>query len=145
MPLSRRTFLFTAGMLGLAAACASPPSRLKTVRSPTGAGGVQLEVFNGTDAAINNLFMAKTEVVDAAGPGHLEPGSQQELKVWGADLLDRGALEAGGTTRVPVLEPGRWDVRVLDRDGRHQHVAGLKLGAGGQYVLELGDGGWRVR
>jgi hypothetical protein len=43
-----------------------------------------------------------------------------------------------------VSEPGRWDVRVVDRDQRYQHIAGLKVGAGGRYILELGDGGWRV-
>jgi hypothetical protein len=150
MACSRRSLLAFAalgaacGALALTA-CADASSRLRTVRSPTGSGGVDLEVFNGTDVAINNLYLAKTETVNAAGPSHLEPGSSEEIKVWGADMLDNAALEPEGKVRVPVKEPGRWDVRVLDRDGRHQHIAGLKLGPGGKYVLELGEGGWRVR
>jgi hypothetical protein len=149
MAFSRRSLLVVAALCAAGTAtavpgCAEPSSRLKTVRSPTGSGGVDLEVFNGTDVAINNLYLAKTETVNAAGPSHIEPGSQEEIKVWGGDYLE-DALQPGGKIRIPVKEPGRWDMRVLDRDGRHQHIAGLKLGPGGKYVLELGDGGWRVR
>lgn len=150
MACSRRSLLVFAALYAAfgataLAGCAGASSRLKTVRSPTGSGGVDLEVFNGTDVAINNLYMAKTETVNAAGASHLEPGSSEEIKVWGADQLDNAALEPGAKVRVPVKEPGRWDVRVLDRDGRHQHIAGLKLGPGGKYILELGEGGWRIR
>jgi hypothetical protein len=36
-------------------------------------------------------------------------------------------------------------VRAVDRNRRYQHITGLRLGAGGRYILELNDGGWRVK
>jgi hypothetical protein len=89
--------------------------------------------------------MAKTEAVNKAPAASLEPGSPAEAELWGEDLLGGKALERGGKQRVTVSEPGRWDVRALDRDGRYQHIAGLRIEAGGKYILELVDGGWRIQ
>jgi hypothetical protein len=132
-------------VLGLfALGCSGGMSTLKTVRPATGSGPIEFEVQNNAGVALNNLYMAKTETVRAADRSHLERDSTEEVKVWGEDLLDRGALEEGGRVSVPVPEPGRWDVRVLDRNDRYQLIAGLKLGAGGRYILEIEDGGWRM-
>ena len=122
------------------AGCGGAPSRLVTVKSGTGEGAIQLEVKNLTDVPINNLYLAKTDQI----PHDLDPDSPQGQNVWGPDLLV-GAIVVG--TRVPVVVggPGRWDVRVLDRDRRYQHIAALKLEAGGRYILELNEGGWRVQ
>ena len=59
------------------------------------------------------------------------------------DRLKSG-LESGGKVRVTIPKPGSYDVRAVDRDGREQHVANLRLAAGGRYVLELEEGGWRA-
>ncbi len=126
--------------LATAAGCGGAPTRLVTVKVGSGEGAIQLEVKNLTDVPINNLYLAKSEQV---GP-QLDPDSPQGQAVWGADLLT-GAISGGTRVPVPVPGPGRWDARALDRDGRYQHVAGLKLEAGGRYILELNEGGWRVR
>ena len=123
-----------------AVGCGGAPTRLVTVKSGTGEGAIQLEVKNLTDVPINNLYLAKSETV----PQQLDDNSPEGQNIWGADLLT-GAIAKGTRVPVPVPGPGRWDARVLDRDGRYQHVAGLKLEGGGRYILELNEGGWRVR
>ncbi|HEV8244662.1 MAG TPA: hypothetical protein VGP93_02750 [Polyangiaceae bacterium] len=140
-----------AGMraLGLALAltlfgCGGESSRLVTVRSGSGSGPIDFAVKNATDVAINSLFMAKSELIEAHDPDRLDPSSPEGLQVWGGDLL-HAAIPVGERVPIEVKEPGRWDVRATDRDDREQHVAGLKLQAGGRYILELHDGGWRVR
>ena len=118
-------------------------SRLITVKRPTGSGDVDFQVQNKTDGAVNNLYMAKTEAVDRM-LNKTEPGSPAEADLWGEDRLKGAALEQGGRQRITVAEPGRWDVKAVDRDGRYQHVSGLRIEAGGKYILELVDGSWRV-
>jgi len=125
--------------LGASVGCGGAPSRLVTVKSGTGGGPIVLEVKNLTDVPINNLYLAKSSSV----PRELDDDSPQGQNVWGVDLLT-GAIARGTRVPVPVGGPGRWDARVLDRDGRYQHIAGLKLDAGGRYILELNEGGWRV-
>lgn len=127
-------------LLGLGAGCGGAPTRLVTVKSGSGQGPIQLEVKNLTSVAINNLFLAKSSQVG----DQLDPDSAQGQSVWGVDLLPN-AIAQGQRVPVAVAEPGRWDARVLDRDGRYQHVAGLKFDAGGRYILELNDGGWRTK
>src|SRR5437588_105343 len=80
----------------------------------------------------------------AAGQ-HFESDSPQGAELWGPDLLSHSALGAGDKMKVDVAEAGLWDVRALDRDNRYQHVTGLRLAAGGRYILELNNGGWRVK
>jgi hypothetical protein len=117
---------------------------LVTVHSATGKGAIALEVENDAGVALNNLYLAQTDVVRRADPSHLEPGSSEEARVWGDDLLDRGALPEGSRMQVPVQSPGRWDIRALDRNGRYQHIQGLKLGAGGKYLMKLGTDTWHI-
>ena len=128
-----------AAVLGLASGCGGAPTRLVTVKSGTGGGDIQFEVKNLTDVPINNFYLARTERV----PEQVDKGSVEGEALWGTDLLS-GAISTGARVPVPVPGPGRWDARALDRDGRYQHVAGLKLEAGGRYILELNEGGWRV-
>lgn len=129
-----------AALLGTSTGCGGAPTRLVTVKTGTGDGPVQLEVKNLTDVPINNLYLAKTDQV----PEQLDNSSPESEKVWGVDLLS-GAISTGTRVPVAVVGPGRWDARAVDRDGRYQHVAGLKLEAGGRYILELNESGWRVR
>jgi hypothetical protein len=145
--LTRRVFgqvcssaLASALALAAVTGCGGAPTRLVTVRAGTGQGPIQLEVKNVTDAPINNLYLAPSERVSS----QLDPDSPEGQEVWGADLLN-GAIAPGTRVPVAVPGPGRWDCRALDRDGRYQHVAALKLEAGGRYILELQEGGWRVQ
>lgn len=120
--------------------CGGSGTRLVTVKSGGGEGAIELEVKNLTDVPINNFFLAKSERVSA----QLDADSPVGQQVWGGDLTSTG-IATGTRTRVPVAGPGRWDARALDRDGRYQHVAGLRLEAGGRYILELQENGWRVK
>jgi hypothetical protein len=124
----------------LGAGCGGAPTRLVTVKSGSGDGPIQLEVKNLTDVPINNFYLAKTETM----PELLDNNSPESEGLWGVDLLT-GAIAMGTRVPVAVPGPGRWDARALDRDGRYQHVAGLKLDGGGRYILELNESGWRVR
>src|SRR5450432_3417568 len=126
------------------AACGGPNSRLITVRSGGGSGTVDFAVKNATSAPINALYLAKTERVTAAGQD-LDYNSPQGVELWGPDLLTHSGIGAGDRVKIEVPEAGVWDVRALDRDSRYQHVTGLRLAAGGRYILELNEGGWRVK
>ena len=137
--LALLTPLGAALALGGAMACGAAPTRLVTVKSG-GEGPIQLEVKNLTDVPINNFYLAPTNNV----PEQIDHDSPEGQKVWGTDLL-AGAISRGTRVPVAVPGPGRWDARAVDRDGRYQHVAGLKLQPGGCYILELNDSGWRVR
>lgn len=132
--------LVSCSLMLLAAGCGGAPTRLVTVKAGTGEGAIQLEVKNLTDVPINNFYLAPSDKVSP----QLDPDTPEGQSVWGADLLNN-AIATGTRVPVPVAGPGRWDARVLDRDGRYQHVAALKLEAGGRYILELNEGGWRVR
>lgn len=132
--------LFAPLALGLTLGCGGAPSRLVTVKTGTGEGAVQFEVKNLTDVPINNLYLARTENL----PQQIDYSSPESESLWGGDLL-ANAIQVGQRVPVAVQSPGRWDARAVDRDGRYQHVAGLKLQAGGRYILELNEGGWRVK
>jgi hypothetical protein len=137
-----RAGLTLALVAGTGIGCGGGTSRLITVKRPTGSGDVDFQVDNKSDAAVNNLYMAKTEAVNKAT--NLEPNSPAEAELWGEDRLKGAALARGTRQRITVSEPGRWDLRAVDRDGRYQHVSGLRIEAGGKYILELVDGSWRV-
>jgi hypothetical protein len=127
-------------LASVAAGCGGAPTRLVTVKTGTGQGAIQFEVKNLTSVPINNLYLAKSDTV----PQQLDDNSPEGQNIWGGDLL-AGAIGMGQRVPVMVAGPGRWDARAVDRDGRYQHVGGLKLEAGGRYILELNDGGWRVQ
>jgi hypothetical protein len=123
-------------------ACGGGASRLLTVRPGTGSGSVDFQVKNLTDVGINTFQLAKTERLTAAG-GRVDPNTPEGDALWGPDLLG-AAIPIGKSQPVTVSSPGRGDARATDRDGREQLITGLNLAAGGKYVLELHDGGWRV-
>jgi hypothetical protein len=116
---------------------------LVTTRAGNGSGALEFTVKNQSDAPINALYIAKTERVNAAGQ-NLDYDSPQGEALWGSDLLTHSGVAAGHSVHVDI-PPGTWDVRVLDTHRRYQHITGLRLAAGGRYVLELKDGGWRTK
>jgi hypothetical protein len=139
---TRRIVLLLAFVLGLVA-CGGPTTRLVTVRPGKGEGNIEFSVKNLTDVPLNTFHMAKTERLEAAGGNALDPKSPEGADVWGPDLLGN-AVPIGKSERIPVPEPGNWEALALDRDGREQRVTRVKLQAGGSYVLELYESGWRV-
>lgn len=130
-------------LLALLPACAGPSSRLVTQRAGNGSGALEFTVKNQSDAPINALYIAKTERVNAAGQ-NLDYDSPQGEALWGSDLLTHSGVATGHSVQVDI-PPGTWDVRVLDPRRRYQHITGLRLSAGGRYMLELNDGGWRTK
>jgi len=130
-------------LFALVPACGGAGSRLVTVRASSGSGAVDFTVKNASDASINSLYLAKTERVNAAGQD-LDYNSPQGADLWGPDLLTHSGIGEGHSVQLDV-PPGTYDVRALDRHSRYQHVTGLRLGAGGRYILELNDGGWRTK
>jgi len=123
--------------------CGGPGTRLVTVRAGSADGGrIDFSVKNLCDVPINTFYLAKSEAVDKAGGPTLDPNSPDGADVWGPDLLG-GAVLVGKSEPVAVPSPGSWEARAVDRDGREQLVTGLKLQAGGRYILELYEGGWR--
>ncbi|MEI9936875.1 MAG: hypothetical protein WDO69_06605 [Pseudomonadota bacterium] len=130
-------------LFALLPACGGPNSRLLTVRTSSGSGAVDFSVKNASDAPINALYIAKTERVNAAGQ-NLDDDSPEGAALWGPDLLTHSGIGVGQRIELDV-PPGTWDVRALDRGRRYQHITGLRLGAGGRYILELNDGGWRSK
>lgn len=114
-----------------------------TVRAGGADGGrIDFSVKNLTDVPINTFYLAKSEAVDKAGGPNLDPNTPDGADVWGPDLLG-GAVQVGKTEPVTVAGPGSWEARAVDRDGREQLITGLKLQAGGRYILELYEGNWR--
>jgi hypothetical protein len=140
--MRRRSLLLVLALTG--AGCAGgAPSRLVTLGTPSGRGEIDFRVENRSASVVNNLYLVESSRVAAAPREALLPGALEQSGLWGDDLL-RSGLEVGGQLRVPVPAAGRYDVRVVDRNGREQHVAGLRLVAGGRYTLELEEGGWRA-
>lgn len=143
--MTRRSALafFALGVALALPACGGPSTRLVTVAPGKGAGKIEFSVKNLSDTPLNTFFMAKTERIEAAGGNTLDPDSPEGDTAWGPDLLGR-AVPTGKSERIPVAEPGLWEARAVDRDGREQRITRLKLQAGGTYVLELYENGWRV-
>lgn len=141
--MQRRHALFA--LAGLALGCGGgAPSRLHTLGKPSGKGDIDFAVENRTGAVVNNLYLTESARVRSAGRAAVEAGTPEQAALWGDDLLKSG-LEPGGKIPVRVPGPGKYDLRAVDRDGREQHVANLRLVAGGRYVLELEEGGWRSK
>jgi hypothetical protein len=140
MRIDRRFALGALLFVALGLACGTGPNtRLVTVRAGTGSGDVEFEVANATDVPINSMYFAQTAKVST----ELKFDSPQGSAAWGGDVLTH-AIPVGTRVKVPVPEPGVWDVRAVDRDGRYQHITALKLQPGGRFILELHDGSWRV-
>jgi len=140
--VGRRCMLLSL-LVALLPACGGPTSRLITVRSGNGSGAVDFTIKNASDTPINALHIAKTELVEAAGP-NLDPDSPDSDALWGPDLLTHSGIGVGHSVQLDV-PPGTWDVRALDVHRRYQHITGLHLAGGGRYILEVNDGGWRTK
>src|SRR5689334_17328 len=131
MRIDRRLLLAACLSASLGLGCGTGPNtRLVTVRPGGGTGSVEFEVKNDCDVPINSIFFQQTALVKT----QLKFDSPEGSHVWGSDVLNH-AIPPGIRMKVDVPEPGVWDVRASDRDGRYQHITGLKLNAGGRFIL----------
>lgn len=140
-PMTRRWLVLMLAAFFLA--CGGTQTRLKTVSTGKG-DSVELSIFNASGTSINNLYVTESAKVSEAKGRKLAPGSPAEMALWGEDIL-RAAIQEGEEFEVPQMSAGRYDVLVVDKNGREQHVTGVKLKGGGTYRLELGTSGWQFR
>jgi hypothetical protein len=142
---NRRLWIFHVVALALVVCgCGGATSTLVAKGQPKGKGPVELDVVNNTDVTINSLYFAETARVDRARAAGVAPGSDEDLSLWGEDVLGRSGLPAGDSFRADPMREGRYDVLAVDPDGREQLIKGLRLKAGGRYALQLEDGGWQL-
>jgi hypothetical protein len=140
--MSALTRLAFGALFALSAAC-GPSTRLVTVKSG-GPGEIDFSVKNLTDVPVDYFYLATTDRINAAGGPKLDHNGPDGFEAWGPDLTDNG-IGVGKTESIAVPKPGSWDARAVDGNGRDQFITGLKLKAGGKYVLELYESGWRVK
>jgi hypothetical protein len=132
MALATTAVLWTSG-------CGGATSTLRAQGPATGSGPAHLVLRNGADVALFELHVAKTQAVSTATAAGAAPGSEADIDLWGEDYLGRSRVQPGASFTIGDLPADRYDVLAVDPDGREQLVKGLKLKAGGKYVLELGD------
>lgn len=123
----------------LLAACGATISVLHAKGKPSGSGPAAVAVLNSSGTEIDKLYVAKTEDVDKARAAHVNPGSDDDIALWGEDELGRSGLNEGKTFDQLKLPEGRYDVLVVDKGGREQLIKGLRLKPGARYVLEIGS------
>jgi hypothetical protein len=112
---------------------------LRALGKPSGEGPARMTVKNESGVGVQQLYVARTDVIDEARARGVEPGSAEDEALWGDDHLDRTTLLEGSTSEPIVLQAGRYDVLAIDPDRREQLVKGLRLKPGGKYTLLLGD------
>lgn len=135
---SRCAALVAAALLALACGGATL-SVLHAKGRPKGDGAAHLDVKNSSGVSIQQLYIAKTEDVARAKAAGVSPGSAEDVALWGADHLGNGAISAGATLPGLELDEGRYDFLAVDPDKREELVKGIRVHAGGRYVLEIGD------
>jgi len=138
-PYHRVVLAALALLVSLLAACGGSMSVLHAKGKPTGGGPALVTVLNSSGTTIDKLFVAKTEDIDKARAAHVDPGSADDLALWGEDELDKSGIEEGKAYNHLKLAEGRYDVLVIDKGGREQLVKGLRMKPGGRYVLEIGS------
>ncbi len=106
---------------------------------PQGDGPAHIDVKNSSGVAIDQLYIAKTEDVARAKASGVSPGSAEDVALWGADHLGNGGLSPNAIFPGLELGEGRYDVLAVDPDKREELVKGIRVHAGGRYVLEIGD------
>jgi hypothetical protein len=123
----------------LVVACGATMSVLHAKGKPTGSGPAAVVVLNSSGTEIDKLYVAKTEDVNKARAAHVEPGSENDIALWGDDELGRSGLNEGKTYDELKLPEGRYDVLVVDKGGREQLIKGLRMKPGARYILEIGS------
>ncbi|HEX4474113.1 MAG TPA: hypothetical protein VH142_03480 [Polyangiaceae bacterium] len=137
-PFSRCATLLTAVLFALACGGATL-SVLHAKGRPRGDGPAHIDVKNSSGVSIDQLYIAKSEDVAQARARGVSPGSDADVALWGADHLGNGGLSANAIFPALELDEGRYDVLAVDPDKREELVKGIRVHAGGRYVLEIGD------
>jgi len=138
MPFPRILRLFALLATIAVTACGGSISVLHARGKPTGSGTAAVKVLNSSGTTIDKLYVAKTEDVNKARAAGAHPGSAEDDALWGEDELDRSGLDEGKSFDDLKLPEGRYDVLVVDKNGREQLIKSLRLQSGGRYVLEVG-------
>ena len=138
----RAVLLLCVGALWVTA-CGGTLSTLRKMGPPKGNGPARVELLNTSGATIGRAYVALTRDVDRASAAKVQPGSAEDIELWGEDLLGRESLLDGSAVELITLQPDRYDVLLLAADRREQLVKGLKLQPGQRYVLEVGSA-WRI-
>lgn len=68
--------------------------------------------------------------------------SPSGLSTWGPNLVDGLAVAVGQTLEIHGLAPGRWDIRVVDREGHVKQWRRQHFGGPGTFVVEVTSEGW---
>ncbi len=67
---------------------------------------------------------------------YFAPNSQED---WGDDHLGKQVLKPGMTLSLTGVNPGKWDVRLVDEDADECIVEGQKISASEKFVIEDED------
>ncbi len=121
-----QALLATVVVLGTLTACGGGASGGLVAQSPaTGAGPATMQIINSSNETIYYVYMS--------------PVSQS---TWGPDLLGSRVLQQGQMFTLSNLQPGQWDLRVVDASGNYKEWRNQRLDPGGTYTLQVSSGGW---
>ncbi|MDB5408508.1 MAG: hypothetical protein JWL84_3420 [Rhodospirillales bacterium] len=92
----------------------------------TGSAAERLRFWNLTTTTISELYLAPVGTTD-----------------WGANqcLNDRdGAVDSDERLAITGIDPGVYDVKLVDKKGRLCQLKGVKVEAGRPYAFSIADG-----
>ncbi len=100
-----------------------------------GTYGVSTSVApNASNAAVTIVNSSRESIFYV----YISPTSQN---TWGADQLGRNTILVGHNWRF-TMNPGEWDIKVVDRSGNYKVFAKQILNAGQAYTLTIDAEGW---
>lgn len=101
-------------------------SQATVLQQPTGVGTATIEIDNISNETIYYVYMSPTQ-----------------QSTWGPDLLGSNVLQRGQRFTLQNIQPGTWDLRVVDRSRNYKEWRNFRVEAGGGYRLQVSAGGWR--
>lgn len=94
-------------------------------QQPTGSGPGTVRIENASNETVYYIYMS--------------PTSQS---TWGPDLLGSNVLNVGQAFTLSNIQPGVWDIRVVDQSRNYKEWRQVNIQAGGGYTLTVSGGGW---
>lgn len=114
-------FLFGLGCFG-----GGGSTSATVLQQPTGVGAATIEIDNISNETIYYVYMSPTQ-----------------QSTWGPDLLGSNVLQRGQRFTLSNIQPGTWDLRVVDRSRNYKEWRNFTVEAGGGYRLQVSAGSWR--
>lgn len=96
------------------------------LQQPTGAGPATIQIDNISNETIYYVYMSPTQ-----------------QSTWGPDLLGSRVLQRGQRFTLQNIQPGTWDLRVVDQSRNYKEWRNFRVEAGGGYRLQVSAGSWR--